>query len=284
MTFGTALLDFLLPAGCMSCRRWIPSGETAGGRRALVCFRCRARLQGGSWPRCGRCHAPRGTGRDLTDPDSTQACLECRGWPADLTAARHAYVLAPPATDLVHALKYEGWRELAGFMGVRMAAAALGQGAEPPAGAAEKRHPTEFRDVPARWPVFIASAVVVPIPTTQGRLRSRGYNQAALLADVAAVRLGRPLVSDALVRARAGASQTALSPERRRENVRGAFEGGGSEPRMAGQNVLLVDDVLTTGATGLEAAKTLRAAGAREVRLLTFGRALPGRDRGEEAA
>ncbi|NNF14720.1 MAG: hypothetical protein HKN72_15945 [Gemmatimonadetes bacterium] len=134
------------------------------------------------------------------------------------------------------------------------------------------------------WPVFVASAVVVPIATTSARLRSRGYNQAALLAEVVAARLDRPAAREALVRKGAAASQTQLSPERRRENVRGAFSSGASTPTLAGRSVLLVDDVLTTGATALEAAATLRAGGAGEVRLLTFGRALPGRELGEEAA
>lgn len=226
-----------------------------------------------------------GTGRDRTVSPSIEACLECRAWPSALAAARYACTLEPPATDLVHALKYEGWRELAAFMGRLMESAATTS--EPGAGPGsedEQRYGVAPKDVPEPWPVFVASAVVVPIPTTPARLRSRGYNQAALLADVVAGRLGRPTECEALVRNRAGASQTALSPQRRRENVRGAFVSGASASKVAGRRVLLVDDVLTTGATAQEAAATLRAGGAVEVRLLTFGRALPGRGCGEEAA
>lgn len=175
----------------------------------------------------------------------------------------------PPATDLVHALKYEGWREIADFMGRSMAQAARAPGSEAPK---------------MEWDEFLADALVVPVATTAARARARGYNQAALLADVVASRLQRPSAPDALVRRIAGTSQTVLSPEERRENVRGAFVAGSRARLVRDRAVLLVDDVLTTGATACEAASALRDAGSAEVRLLTFGRALPGRDEGAQAA
>ncbi len=245
----------------MVCRAWIPAGGPSGAPAPLVCVRCRTRLIGASWPRCPRCHAPSGTGRSEA-PD----CIECREWPAELTRARYAHVLEPPATDLVHALKYEGWRELADFMGAVMARTAVrhvdgvatGRADDPPTGRAD--------DPPTgAW-------IVVPVPTTIARVRARGYNQAGLLADEVARRLDLP-THDALGRRRSPASQTTLSPRERRENVRGAFAPGDSVPR--GARVLLVDDVLTTGATAGEAARVLRGAGAGPVTLLTFGRALP---------
>lgn len=179
--------------------------------------------------------------------------------------------MAAPATDLVHALKYEGWPELAGFMGRRMASAVWAPGPAPAPGTLP-------------WRTFVAEALVVPVPTTDERIRARGYNQAALLADVVAGRVHRPVAHQALRRREGGASQTTLSPERRRENVREAFEPGPAVGRVRGSSVLLIDDVLTTGATALAAAATLQACGAGEVRLLSFGRALPGRDVGGHAA
>lgn len=246
------LVDFVLPTGCVVCRSWIPPAAEARSQ-PIVCERCRTRLARASWPRCPRCHAPRGTGRaDAAD------CLECRDWPPELTRARYAHVLAPPATDLVHALKYEGWRELAQAMGGAMAE-------ELRVSLIGPRSPS------GRW-------IVVPVPTTAERIERRGYNQAGLLAHVVATRLGLPIRA-VLERRRAPRSQTALSPAERRENVRGAF--GVREPldgRSAGSDALLVDDVLTTGATAAEAARTLSAAGARSVWLITFARALPGRE------
>jgi len=175
----------------------------------------------------------------------------CRAWPEALSFARHAHVLAHPADALVHALKYEGWAELAGEMGRAMARVPL---PHPPAG-------------PPR--------LVVPVPTTAARVRRRGYNQALLLARAVAEGAGLDL-SEALIRTRGGATQVALHPSQRRANVRGVFAAREEEtPRLRGAHVLLVDDVLTTGATAGAAALELARAGAEATTLLTFARALP---------
>jgi ComF family protein len=185
-------------------------------------------------------------------------CLECSTWPAELTAARYAYVLAPPASDLVHALKYEGWRELAPLMS-RAMARVVPRGAE------------GF----GSWSRSAERIAVVPVPTTERRLRERGYNQAELLAEGVGIVLGRPCLP-ALRRERATVSQTTLAPSERRENVRGTFSLSSSASRLVPRaEVLLVDDVLTTGATAAEAAVTLTRAGAASVTLVTFARALP---------
>lgn len=176
-------------------------------------------------------------------------CRECDGWPAALTAARYAYELAPPADHLVHGLKYEGWRELAPFMGDAMA----------------------HLELPAVRPG--ARQLVVPVPTTARRRRSRGYNQAELLAERIAEVRGLSLVP-ALARPVASESQTTLHPEERRRNVRGAFRRTPAARAVQGAAVLLVDDVLTTGATACAAAEALVAAGARDVVVVTFARAV----------
>jgi ComF family protein len=157
-------------------------------------------------------------------------------------------VLAPPVDDLVHALKYEGWPELAALMGRELARISL-----PPAD---------------------ASGVVVPVPTTAKRRRARGYNQAELLAEALAACTARQ-VRHALARHSEGRSQTALTPTERRENVRGVFGPGPASHGIVGARVLLVDDVLTTGSTACEAAVTLASLGATSVTLVAFARALP---------
>jgi ComF family protein len=123
------------------------------------------------------------------------------------------------------------------------------------------------------------STIVVPVPTTPGRLKERGYNQAHLLAERLASLLQLPL-RPVLSRALAPRSQTTLTPTQRRENVRGAFgpcaQGFGD---LDGAHVLLVDDVLTTGATAAEAAVTLSRAGAATITIVAFARALPSRSR-----
>lgn len=236
------LLELLLPTGCIACGTWIPAQD----RRGLLCAGCRSRLPSAPWPRCPRCHHPRGTGRLESDH-----CHACRDWPGALTRARHAVLLAPPADVLVHALKYEGFRELAPEMGRAMARALsgerLGQGA-----------------------VF-----VVPVPTTAARLRARGYNQAGLLAEAVGAALERPVL-EALTRTRGGATQVSLHPSQRRANVKSAFAARRElSDRLKGSHVLLVDDVLTTGSTACAAASELVGEGASEVTLVTYARALP---------
>lgn len=158
---------------------------------------------------------------------------------------------APPASHLVHALKYQGWTSVAALAGVRMARLVDGE-----------------RDA---W----RPGVVVAVPTTARRLRERGFNPAGLLASVIAEHLRIPRVG-ALLRPAEGPRQVGLPPSQRAANVRGAFEPAGAHSgALRRQNVLLVDDVLTTGATGAEAARVVEACGARTVALVTFARALP---------
>lgn len=162
-------------------------------------------------------------------------------------------MLAAPAAALVHALKYEGWAELAEVMAEVMA----------------RTLRTE--------PVGLRFDVIVPVPTTRRRERRRGYNQAALLGRALAARLDGKVV-EALERRPRSGTQVALQPGQRAANVQTAFRPrDGASRRLRGSSVLLVDDVLTTGATARAAATALEGAGATRVTLLTFARALPGR-------
>ena len=261
---GTAVaraLDLLLPAGCVSCRIWMPRSEARDD--APICARCRSRLRMASWPRCTRSDAPLGTGIARLSDAERSDCHECRPWSTALSTARSAFLLTTPASDLVHALKYEGWSELAGFMAGRMAGA--------------------LRDTANRastvWdqPGGVCDAqtiVVTPMPTTPTRERRRGYNQAGLLAEGVASELGLPL-KPLLIRTLDRRSQIKLEPSQRRANVSGVFAPHPAMGVISGTSVVLVDDVLTTGATASEAATLLIGQGASSVHLATFGRALP---------
>lgn len=232
------LRDLLLPRGCLGCGHRIPPEEGP----ELICARCRTLLRPPPPPRCIRCDVPLGTGHPHDAP-----CLECADWPEVLSFARAASVLESPADSMVHALKYDGWRALSEFMGRLMSAVC------PPVG-----------------PDFL----VVPVPTTRKRERTRGYNQARILAEVVAETLGLELL-DALDRPR-GASQVRLGPRERQGNVWGSFcPIPAFRSRIGGAEVILVDDVLTTGATAVSAAMALGEAGAKSVGLVTFARALP---------
>jgi len=157
--------------------------------------------------------------------------------------------------ELIHLLKYGGVRPAANVLG-RMLAEAIA----------------------ALQPEFHADSVIlVPVPLYRTRLRQRGFNQAELIAR-AAIKLnaapGRlSLGAGVLERKRETTSQTGLTSHQRRENLRGAF--GVAQPgAVKGREVLVVDDVYTTGATVSECARVLRRAGASKVWVATVARTL----------
>jgi ComF family protein len=153
------------------------------------------------------------------------------------------------AREAIHAFKFGGRRTLADPLGDLLAG--LGLSALPGA----------------------APDVLVPVPLHPCRARERGYNQALLLARRLERAWGVPVAVDALRRAVATQPQADLDAAARRRNVRDAFAVHSPE-LVAGRHVLLVDDVLTTGATAGECAMSLRRAGAATVGVLTVARAL----------
>jgi ComF family protein len=242
--FMHAVADLLLPPVCLGCDGPIDARDEA----RLACRVCRARLRAIPSPVCARC----GASVRMTGRSRTEACHECAGWPHELAAARSACLLLPPADRLVHQLKYRGWPALAGPLAECMTTLLL-------------------PDVMRR------ATLCVPVPTTAGRMRERGYNQAEALARAYAGLTGRAL-RNALRREGHAGTQTALQPVARRANVAGAFRVEAHEAtRIRGAHVLLVDDVLTTGATASACALALAAAGARSIALITFARALDAR-------
>ncbi len=175
-------------------------------------------------PRCATCWHP-------LKPNGW--CRDCAGGRLALEGARSAFVYEGAAREAVHALKFNGVSAAAAVMGQAMAATLL-----------DWSPPVE---------------TVVPVPLAGRRLRLRGYNQSELLAREVSRASGVPLGCGALVRRRATAPQSAQpDAEARRRNVAGAFGPG---RRMPAGHVLLVDDVMTTGATLDACARVLNDAG-----------------------
>jgi ComF family protein len=181
---------------------------------------------------------------------ATRRCVECAKWIPYLVEARAPYAMTGVAAAIVHALKYAGWRGLAGEMGGRMAA---------------------LRFSPR---VEAEISAVVPVPLSAVRLRERGFNQAELLARSVAAERGWPLLGGVLERRRHTARQARLPQSERTANVAGAFQvAADRRAALADAHLLLVDDVLTTGSTAQACARALCLAGARAVSVLTFARA-----------
>ncbi len=121
------------------------------------------------------------------------------------------------------------------------------------------------------------SELVMPVPLHRERLRERGFDHAVPLARAVATALGIPLAAGILVRARATSPQAGLMAKARRANVRDAFHADPARAHLLkDRRIVLVDDILTSGATASACAEALAAAGAAEVRVATLARAILG--------
>ena len=227
-----AALDLFFPR-----RRCMACGSPEGVREGL-CARCEARLTRVPDRVCERCG------------DVAQApglCPRCRAASPPYAAARAALLYEGPARTLVLAMKFRGEFDLP----VRRFARAMAQ-----------------RLAQEGWRVD----AVVNVPAAPKTLHARGYNQAELLARRLAREAGLPFLRGALRKRSRVRSQVGLGAAERRSNVQGTILIGRGIARAAGKTLLLVDDVMTTGATVEECARVLLAAGAQAVYVLCAAR------------
>ena len=204
-----------------------------------LCDVCIARYAAAS-PRCRRCA--------IGVPAGVAVCGACLTDPPPFERALAALDYGHPWGELVRRFKFDAALDLAGVLAQRLLEAV-------------QRSDVQRSD----W--------LLPVPLAAERLRERGYNQAWELAR--RVARGLPCASDAglLLRMKDTPHQLALPPDKRASNVRGVFA---LEPRrrheVQGQSVAVLDDVMTTGATAAEIARTLLAAGARSVQVWVLAR------------
>lgn len=211
-----------------------PKCALCGQIGATLCPACVARMQPIpqiDCPRCGRFL------RDSTTHSSGQLCRKCRENPSSLSQARAPLCYQDPVSTIIHRFKYEGYFALA-----KPLSCFLIDG----------------------WPSWQRPPnLILPIPLHPRRQRQRGYNQSELLARPLGQALGIQMNATSLQRTRHTVPQVGLGPDERHENVHGAFSAVADV--VGGRDVLLVDDVLTTGATMRAAAEALLAAGAASV-------------------
>jgi ComF family protein len=201
---------------------------------------------------CARC------GDALESPAAlgSSLCRACRLAPPPFEKALSYGLYDGRLRGAIHALKYDRIQAIGRTLGGLLSQTIALLAAELPAG-----------------------ALLIPIPLHRGKLAQRGFNQARALAEAAIVKLRHTqpewpveLAPRTLMRLRPTESQAGLSPRQRRINVRGAFSV--SDPAaVTGKDVILIDDIMTTGATARAAAHTLRRAGAASVHVATLARA-----------
>ena len=203
---------------------------------AFLCAACLSAMPRAAPPRCPVCWMP-SERRD-------SPCRRCHDRTFHFKAARSALVYEGITRDAVHALKYRGLSALARLMAPPLA------------------------ECLRQWDPPVQA--IVPVPLSGQRQRLRGYNQSELLAREVSRLTGLPLAMRALARRRSTPPQARIADEAaRRQNVAGAFTPG---PVAVKGGVLLIDDVLTTGATLDACARVLAEAGSGPVFALTFAR------------
>ncbi|MBE0598511.1 MAG: ComF family protein, partial [Desulfuromonadales bacterium] len=206
-----------------------------------LCQRCLAGIHPCSSPRCPCCSLPY-----PTENGTDHRCEACLRRPPAFAWVSALGLYQESLREAVHRFKFEGAIGLD-----RALARLLGEA------------------VAAERPGYVPD-LIVPVPLHRRRLRQRSYNQALLLAR----QLGRcwrvPVAARMLVRTRATVPQQGLSAEARRHNLGGAFR---LQEEVAGRKILLLDDVLTTGATVDECSRLLRRGGAAEIGVAVLGRA-----------
>ncbi|MFC1590685.1 ComF family protein [Candidatus Omnitrophota bacterium] len=228
------LVNLVYPLHCQVCKTPLDPMNNYH-----VCPACISRIRVNQRPYCVRC------GRSVERPDAV--CAECGRRKPCFHMARSPFLYEGVIKECIHLMKYGKKVCLAKLLS-RLMARFLKENAE-------------LRE---------AADLIVPVPLFARKLRERGFNQSKVLARGICAELHIP-ASDALVKSRPTRPQSDLSKEGRMGNIKGAFRVRGRNS-VRGKVILIVDDVLTTGATLNECASVLAASGAARINVITLAR------------
>ncbi len=231
------LSDLVYPPNCLICKKHITSLLPAN---EILCPKCLEDLKFNFPPFCPKCS------RHLLEMDTAQ-CHHCLLHKPDFDFAWGTCLYRPPLDNLIHQFKYHQkslWRHTFANLMIDFI----------------KRYSFDIHQFDC----------LMPIPLSITRLRERGFNQSQLLAEKIANAFDLPLSLNNFCRSRHTKSQTLLFSQKERwTNIHGAFRIKHSN-QLLNKNILLIDDLLTTGATASEAARTLKNSGAKTVGVLTL--------------
>ena len=234
-----AALALFYPRVCQLCE-----SEPAAPEQGFVCAKCWNGVRFIKPPFCERCGLP--FEGEIVTPF---ACANCKDMELSFVTARSAVTAKGVTLEVIHRFKYQRALWFEPFLTDLLLRAALPVLQEPP------------------WDL------VVPVPLHPTKQREREFNQAELLATGLARALGLPVRTDLVRRVLPTRTQTLLTKSQRAENVRRAFAAVNGT-KLHGERVILVDDVLTTGATTSACARVLRAAGGGDVCVWTVARGI----------
>jgi len=235
--FLSGLADLLFPPKCVICGAALESDG--------LCDACLTQVSFIEHPMCPRCGMPYPVEEGVDHLCSD--CINDIGGGRHFSVARSVGIYKDNILELVHRFKYGRKLSAGRFLGSMMAARA--------------ETLFDIRDYD----------VVIPVPLHREKLKQRGFNQSLLLAREIAGEFDLPVDLGALKRVRDTGPQVSLGGDKRRENVRGAFEAA---DLIKGKKVLLIDDVLTTGSTVRECSRALVEKGALTVAVYTAARAV----------
>jgi ComF family protein len=231
------LVDILYPKACLVCKKRLTDNSVDN----LVCFECWGKIKRNLPPFCHRC------GRQLSRKNLTKSiCPACVKTTLHFDRAFSPCVYEGAVKELIHEFKYKDKDYLGSTLSKLMIDFIK-----------EYELPMDIIDF------------IIPVPLHKVRFREREYNQAQILSNHIGREFKRTVLSDILIRNRYTKQQTEIEPEKRLSNVKNSFSVM-QNGVFNGKNLLLIDDVLTTGSTVSEAAYALKNSGANIVFVLTL--------------